>query len=361
MLKKFIENQLKIVLKRFNKLNILISESENISNNFEIKKYLQEKSKIEKIISNSKEYLIIYNHNSQAKELLSDPEIYSIAKKEIKKNDILIKKIISKLYLFFLPIDTKDNSNSFLEIRAGTGGEESALFSLKLLRMYSKYAEKNNWTQEFISKKISYLGGYKQIIIFFKGKNVYKRLKFESGVHRVQRVPNTENQGRIHTSACTVAVLPEVKISKDVEIKTSELRIDTFKASGSGGQHVNKTNSAVRITHLPTNLSVECQEDRSQYKNKEKAIKILYAKLKDKKLQEIQNKESKIRKKLIGSGDRSERIRTYNLPKSRLTDHRINLVLYNLQQIFDGNLDELINNLTLRYQSEKLETLGYKC
>jgi peptide chain release factor 1 len=242
----------------------------------------------------------------------------------------------------------------FLEIRAGTGGDESALFAGDLLRMYLKYAEKRRWLVEMISQNESDLGGYKEVIVKISGENVYAQLKFESGGHRVQRVPETETQGRVHTSACTVAVLPEPDQLKDVEINPSELRIDTYRASGAGGQHINKTDSAIRITHLPTGLVVECQDGRSQHKNKAQALSVLAARLNAQQAQKHHDQEAATRKTLIGSGDRSERIRTYNFPQGRLTEHRINLTLYKLAQIMEGELDEVVNNLLSEHQAELL-------
>jgi peptide chain release factor 1 len=257
-----------------------------------------------------------------------------------------------------LPRDPNDDRNIFLEIRAGTGGDESALFAGDLFRMYSRYAERQGWKVEVISANESELGGYREIISRIVGEGAYSRLKFESGGHRVQRVPATETQGRIHTSACTVAVLPEADEIGDVEINTADIRIDTFRASGAGGQHINKTDSAVRITHLPTGIVVECQDDRSQHRNKAQAMAVLAARIKDAQLREQQAGIASTRKSLIGSGDRSERIRTYNFPQGRVTDHRINLTLYKIDFIMQGDLDELLDALASEYQAEQLAELG---
>ena len=257
-----------------------------------------------------------------------------------------------------LPRDPNDERNIFLEIRAGTGGDESALFAGDLIRMYTRFAERNGWQVEVISQSPSDLGGYKEIIAKIVGRGAYSKLKFESGGHRVQRVPATETQGRIHTSACTVAVMPEADEIADVVLNPAELRIDTFRASGAGGQHVNKTDSAIRVTHLPTGLVVECQDDRSQHKNKARALAVLAARLKDKQIREQQMKTAAARKSLIGSGDRSERIRTYNFPQGRVTDHRINLTLYKIAAIMDGDLDELLNALAAEHQAEQLAQLA---
>ncbi|HEY5801796.1 MAG TPA: peptide chain release factor 1, partial [Burkholderiaceae bacterium] len=262
------------------------------------------------------------------------------------------------LQKMLLPKDENDERNIFLEIRAGTGGDEAALFAGDLLRMYTRFAERNRWQVEMVSEAASELGGYKEVIIRVAGASVYSKLKFESGGHRVQRVPATETQGRIHTSACTVAVMPEADEVADVNINPADLRIDTYRASGAGGQHINKTDSAVRITHLPTGIVVECQDDRSQHKNKAQAMKVLATRIKDVQLREQQSKEAATRKSLIGSGDRSERIRTYNYPQGRMTDHRINLTLYKLDFIMDGDLVELTNALAAEHQAQLLAELA---
>jgi peptide chain release factor 1 len=282
----------------------------------------------------------------------------ALAEEEIHAARARIESLEADLQRLLLPRDPNDDRNVFLEVRAGTGGDESALFAGDLLRMYLRYAERNRWKTEILSESASDLGGYKEAIVRIEGQGAYSKLKFESGGHRVQRVPETEAQGRIHTSACTVAVMPEADEINDVKIDPTEIRIDVYRASGAGGQHVNKTESAVRITHLPTGLVVECQDDRSQHKNKERAMKILAARIKDKQVQEQQKKEASTRKSLIGSGDRSERIRTYNFPQGRVTDHRINLTLYKIDQIMDGDLEELTQALTAEFQAEQLAALG---
>ena len=264
----------------------------------------------------------------------------------------------AQLQSVLLPRDPNDERNIFVEIRAGTGGDESALFAGDLLRMYVRFAERNKWKVEIISESPGDMGGYKEVIARIAGQDVYSKLKFESGGHRVQRVPATESQGRIHTSACTVAVLPEADPIADITINPAEIRIDTFRASGAGGQHVNKTDSAVRITHLPTGLVVECQDDRSQHRNRAQAMAVLASRLLDRERQERQQKEAATRKSLIGSGDRSERIRTYNFPQGRVTDHRINLTLYKIDYIMDGDLFELTQALAQEFQAEQLAALG---
>jgi peptide chain release factor 1 len=293
-----------------------------------------------------------------AREMLEDPEMKAMALDEIEDCKARIEKLGDALQLQLLPRDPDDGRSVFLEIRAGTGGDESALFSGDLLRMYTRYAEQQGWKVELMSESPSELGGYKEVIVRLDGDGAYGRLKFESGAHRVQRVPATEAQGRIHTSACTVAVMPEADAATEIVINPSELRIDTFRASGAGGQHINKTDSAVRITHLPTGLVVECQDDRSQHRNKDKAMQVLAARLKDKVQRERHDKEAATRKSLVGTGDRSERIRTYNFPQGRLTDHRINLPLYKLGAIMEGDLSDVTGALIAEHQAELLAALG---
>jgi peptide chain release factor 1 len=293
----------------------------------------------------------------ESEQLISgnDEEIKQLAKSEAHKLTNEKTELEEKLKLLLLPKDAQDEKNILLEIRAGTGGEEAAIFVADLFRMYCKYAEEKRWKVEIMSQNITGLGGYKEIIALFEGKKVYSQLKYESGVHRVQRVPETESQGRIHTSAVTVAVLPE---AEDVEVEidqTTDLKIDVFRASGPGGQHVNKTDSAVRMTHIPSGLVVSCQDEKSQHKNKAKALKILRARLFDRAMREQQSEISQERRNQIGSGDRSERIRTYNYPQGRITDHRIGLTLHNLESVLEGELDEIINQLITHFQTESLK------
>ena len=293
----------------------------------------------------------------QSRELVSDPEMAELAKEDVAAAQADIERLQSQLHTALLPRDPDDERNAFLEIRAGTGGEESALFAADLARMYLRYAERRGWRSEVMSENASDLGGYKEIVVRIEGDNVYEHLKFESGGHRVQRVPATEAQGRIHTSACTVAVLPEPDEQAELTLNPADLRIDTFRASGAGGQHVNKTDSAIRITHLPTGIVAECQDDRSQHRNKAKAMAVLLARLRDRERDERQRKEATERRNLIGSGDRSDRIRTYNFPQGRLTDHRIGLTLYRLASILDGDLDEVIQALAGARAQQQLEAL----
>ncbi|MFN4327922.1 MAG: peptide chain release factor 1 [Limnobacter sp.] len=300
------------------------------------------------------EYCRLEDDLKTAQGWLNDPDMRDMAREEIDANQAQLLSLEAELQRLLLPRDPNDNRNVMLEIRAGTGGDESALFAGDLYRMYTRFAERQGWQVEQMSANDSELGGFKEVIVRIAGDQVYKTLKFESGGHRVQRVPATESQGRIHTSACTVAVMAEPDEAQAIEINPSDLRIDTFRASGAGGQHINKTDSAVRITHLPTGLVVECQDERSQHRNKDKAMKVLATRLQDRIDRERQAQEASQRKSLVGSGDRSERIRTYNFPQGRMTDHRINLTLYKLDYIMDGDLTELMNALTAFHEAELL-------
>lgn len=296
--------------------------------------------------------------NAQAMLAEKDAELRELAEEEAESAAAALEKLETQLKILMLPEDPNDARNTFLEIRAGTGGDEAALFAGDLLRMYLRYAEQLGWKTEIISESDGEQGGYREVIARIAGDRVYSRLKFESGAHRVQRVPTTESQGRIHTSACTVAVLPEAEALDEIEINPAELRIDTFRASGAGGQHVNKTDSAVRITHLPTGAVVECQDERSQHKNRAKALALLQARLMDQEREAAVSQRSETRKLLVGSGDRSERIRTYNFPQGRVTDHRINLTLYKLDEILMGQLDPIIDPLISEYQADQLAALA---
>ncbi|MCS0595672.1 peptide chain release factor 1 [Massilia agri] len=322
------------------------------------RKMTREHAELSPLVALYRQYGTAQDDILAAQEMAQDPEMKEFAQEEIEDAKARLAALDLELQKMLLPKDANDERNIFLEIRAGTGGDESALFAGDLLRMYTRFAERNRWQVEVVSESPSDLGGYREVIVRIIGNGVYSKLKFESGGHRVQRVPATETQGRIHTSACTVAVMPEADEVEDVNINPADLRIDTYRASGAGGQHINKTDSAVRITHLPTGIVVECQDDRSQHKNKAQALKVLAARIKDVQLREQQSKEAATRKSLIGSGDRSERIRTYNFPQGRLTDHRINLTLYKLDFIMDGDLSELTNALAAEHQAELLAALG---
>ncbi len=292
-----------------------------------------------------------------AQEMLAEPEMAEMAREELSAAGADLARLQAHLHLALLTRDPDDERPAFLEIRAGTGGDESGLFAGDLARMYLRYCERQGWRTEVMSESASDLGGYKELVLRVEGESVYGKLRFESGGHRVQRVPVTEAQGRIHTSACTVAVMPEPEESAEVTLKAADLRIDTFRASGAGGQHVNKTDSAIRITHLPTGLVAECQDDRSQHRNKAKAMAVLAARLHEKERSERAAKEAATRKGLVGSGDRSDRIRTYNFPQGRLTDHRINLTLYKLAQIMDGDLNDVVAALQAERAAEQLAAL----
>ena len=353
-MKTSMKDKLEALVKRIDDLNTELSNS-NVTNDMErYKKITKEHSEITPIVEIYKKYQKVNLNITEAKELLSDPEMKSFAQEEIEQGENQIEEVESELLRLLIPKDDDDEKNIFIEIRAGAGGDESALFVGDIYRMYSRYAERMGWKIEIISSNASEVGGYKEMIMKVMGSGAYAKLKFESGGHRVQRVPDTETQGRIHTSACTVAVLPEADEISDVDINPADLRIDTYRASGAGGQHINKTDSAVRITHMPSGIVVECQDDRSQHRNKAQAMSVLAARIKDNQIKEQQNQIASERKSLIGSGDRSERIRTYNFPQGRITDHRINLTLYKVDYIMDGDLTELIEALTAEHQADLL-------
>src|SRR6187401_1107823 len=315
-------------------------------------------AEIQPLVEAFREYKDVISQITAAEELLQDPDMRELAQEELGALTAERDRLLAEIKVLLVPKDPNDEKNVVLEIRAGTGGDEAALFAGDLFRMYSRYAERQGWKIDVLSESAGEHGGYREIISRVVGAGAYSRLKFESGTHRVQRVPATEAQGRIHTSACTVAILPELEEIGAIELNPAELRVDTFRSSGAGGQHVNKTDSAVRITHLPTGIVVECQDDRSQHKNKAQAMAVLASRLVDKERRERQQKEAAHRKSLIGSGDRSERIRTYNFPQGRVTDHRINLTLYKIDSIIDGDLDELIGALAQEFQAEQLATLA---
>ncbi|MDN7701855.1 MULTISPECIES: peptide chain release factor 1 [Burkholderia] len=343
---------------RLAELNDLLSRENVTADLDQYRKLTREHAELDPVVEQYALWRQSRSDETAAQELLADPSMRDFAEDEIRSAREGMARLETELQKMLLPKDPNDDRNIFLEIRAGTGGDESALFAGDLLRMYLRFAERQRWQVEMMSESPSDLGGYKEVIVRIAGQGAYSRLKFESGGHRVQRVPATETQGRIHTSACTVAVMPEADEIGEVEINPADLRIDTFRASGAGGQHINKTDSAVRVTHIPTGIVVECQDDRSQHKNKDRALKVLAARIKDKQYHEQHAKEAATRKSLIGSGDRSERIRTYNFPQGRMTDHRINLTLYRLEAIMDGDLDELIGALVTEHQAELLASLG---
>jgi len=356
-MKSSMQNKLSNLSKRIEELNVELSQQDATKDMERFKKISKEHSDILPVVDIYKDYLKFDKDISDAKEMLNDPEMKTLAQSEIDNGKEQLERIEKELQVLLIPKDLNDEKNIFLEIRAGAGGDESALFVGDIFRMYSRFAERMRWQLEIISTNEAEVGGYKEVIAKINGAGAYSKLKFESGGHRVQRVPDTETQGRIHTSACTVAVLPEADEIIDVDINPADIRIDTYRASGAGGQHINKTDSAVRITHLPSGIVVECQDDRSQHRNKAQAMSVLAAKIKAGQIQERESKIASERKSLIGSGDRSERIRTYNFPQGRITDHRINLTLYKIDLIMDGDLNALIEALNSEHQADLLAQL----
>ena len=333
--------------------------SENATDNMdEYRKLNKEYAELTPLVETYQAFNQAQQDKIDAEEMLSDPDMKEFASEEINAALEKIEQLELDLQKLLLPKDQDDDKNVFIEVRAGTGGDEAALFAGDLLRMYVRYAERQGWKTEMVSESESDLGGYKEAIVRIMGTGVYSQLKFESGAHRVQRVPATESQGRVHTSACTVAVMAEADELEDIAINPADIRIDTFRASGAGGQHINKTDSAIRITHFPTGLVVECQDGRSQHSNKAQAMKVLAARLNDLQRREAHEKEAAERKSLVGSGDRSERIRTYNYPQGRVTDHRINLTLYKLDFIMDGDLSEVTGSLIAEHQAELLASIS---
>jgi len=353
-------NKLDVLSDRFEELTALLGDAEVISDQTQFRAYSREYAEVEPVIQVYKRLLKVRGDLESAQALLkdSDPDMREMAVEEAREAKESLVVLESDLQKMLLPKDPNDGRNVFLEIRAGTGGDEAAIFSGDLFRMYSRYAERRGWRVEILSENEGEHGGFKEVIARVEGENVYGKLKFESGAHRVQRVPETESQGRIHTSACTVAVLPEPDEKQAIEINPADLRVDTFRSSGAGGQHVNTTDSAIRITHLPTGTVVECQEERSQHKNRARAMAWLAAKLNDQQTAAAANAIASERKLLVGSGDRSERIRTYNFPQGRVTDHRVNLTLYSLDEVLAGGVDAVIEPLLAEYQADQLAALG---
>ncbi|MDB2649489.1 peptide chain release factor 1 [Porticoccaceae bacterium] len=345
---------------RYQEVAALLSDSETIADQDRFRDLSKEYAELEPVVKAYVDYRDVINNLQEAKLLLkdSDPDMRAMAQDELAEAETKRVPLELSLERLLLPKDPNDEKNVFLEIRAGTGGDEAAIFSGDLFRMYSRFAEGKRWKVEVISESEGDHGGYKEIITRIVGKGVYSLLKFESGAHRVQRVPETESQGRIHTSACTVAVMPEADEQDAIEINKGDLRVDTFRASGSGGQHVNKTDSAIRLTHLPTGIVVECQDERSQHKNRAKAMSVLQARLNNAQSDAAAQEQSEQRKNLVGSGDRSERIRTYNFPQGRVTDHRINLTLYKLGEVMEGSLSEIVQPLINEFQAEQLASLA---
>ena len=359
-MKPSIRNKLESLSERYEEVAALLADPDVIGDQTQFRNLSIEYAQIDPVVACFRNYRAANQAQESAQTMRKDPdpEIRALAEEELQTAQQKIESLERELQILLLPSDPNDNCNVFLEIRAGTGGAEAALFAGDLYRMYTRYAEERGWRTEIVSASAAEHGGYKEVIVRVSGNQVYARLKFESGAHRVQRVPETESQGRIHTSACTVAVLPEPDEIDQVEINPAELRIDTYRSSGAGGQHVNTTDSAVRVTHLPTGIVVECQDERSQHKNRARAMTLLQAKLLDSEREKQATEQSEARRKLVGSGDRSERIRTYNFPQGRVTDHRINLTLYKLDEIIEGNLDPVIDPLTNEYQADLLAALG---
>jgi peptide chain release factor 1 len=357
-MKPSLRSKLEQLAARLDELNGLLGSPDITDNLDRYRALTKEHADLLPVVARVHDFELAEADLETAVELGSDPAMREFADEERTSALARMAALESELQAALLPKDPNDERNVFVEIRAGTGGDESALFAGSLLRMYVRYAERHRWQAEIVSASASDLGGYKEVIVRIVGQGAYSKLKFESGGHRVQRVPETEAQGRIHTSACTVAVIPEADPIADITINPADLRIDTFRASGAGGQHVNKTDSAVRITHLPTGLVVECQDDRSQHRNRAQAMSVLASRLLDRERSERQGKEAAHRKLLIGSGDRSERIRTYNFPQGRVTDHRINLTLYKIDAIMDGELDEVVTALAQEFQAEQLAALA---
>ncbi len=357
-MKSSIRAKLENLSERLQEINALLSDPEIIADQNRFRALSQEYAEIDPVVKCFNAYNQALEDIEAAEEMRADPEMKELAEEELKDAQQRLEQLETELQKLLLPKDPNDNKNIYLEIRAGTGGDEAAIFAGDLFKMYSRYAEQQGWQVEILSENPGEHGGYKEIISRIIGNGAYSKLKFESGAHRVQRVPETESQGRIHTSACTVAVMPEADEMEEIDINPADLKIDTYRASGAGGQHVNKTDSAIRITHLPSGIVVECQEERSQHKNRAKAMSLLKAKLISEEENKRASEEAQTRRQLVGSGDRSERIRTYNYPQGRVTDHRINLTLYKLDEIMNGGLEQVIEPLVNEHQADLLAAMG---
>ncbi len=358
-MKESTRRKLEILAKRHEDIAELLADSHIIANQNKFRELSQEYAQLTQVVANFTRYQACVLAIEDAKVMLQedDQELRDMAREELLEKEVIEEQLELTLNRLLLPTDPNDRRNIFLEVRAGTGGDEAALFAGDLYRMYSRYAETRRWQIELINVQEGEHGGYKEVVMRIIGDGAYSQLKFESGGHRVQRIPETESQGRIHTSACTVAIMPEVDEINQININPADLRVDTFRASGAGGQHVNKTDSAIRITHLPTGIVVECQDQRSQHKNRAQAMAVLQARIMAEKQQKLDSEQAETRKLQVGSGDRSERIRTYNFPQGRFTDHRINLTLYKLTEIMAGNLDQVIEPLVREYQADRLASL----
>ena len=359
-MKESVYRKLETLVERYEEVQALLSDPDVISDQDRFRALSKEYSELEEVTKTFNAYRQAEEDVATAEEMLkdSDPDMRDMAQEEFKEAKANIESLEDKLQVLMLPKEPRDNNNVFLEVRAGTGGDEAAIFAGDLFRMYSRYAETQKWKVDVVSTNEGEHGGFKEVIANISGDGVYGKLKFESGAHRVQRVPETESQGRVHTSACTVAVMAEIPEAEAIEINPSDLKIDTFRASGAGGQHVNKTDSAIRITHLPTGVVVECQDERSQHKNKAKALAVLGSRLQQAEDEKRMAEEASERRNLVGSGDRSERIRTYNYPQGRVTDHRINLTLYKLNEVVEGDLGAIVDPLVLEHQADLLATMG---
>ncbi|AAX88376.1 peptide chain release factor RF-1 [Haemophilus influenzae] len=358
MMKDSIIAKLESLKERYEELEALLGDVSVISDQDKFRAYSKEYSQLEEVVKCFNRWTQLNQNIEEAEILLDDPEMKEMAQMEIEESKAEIEEVEQQLQILLLPKDPNDEYNCYLEIRAGTGGDEAGIFAGDLFRMYSRYAESKRWCVEMLSANESEQGGYKEVIVKVSGEGVYGQLKFESGGHRVQRVPKTESQGRIHTSACTVAVMPELPESEMPEINPADLRIDTYRSSGAGGQHVNTTDSAVRITHIPTGIVVECQDERSQHKNKAKAMSVLASRIVQAEQERQAAEQTDMRRNLLGSGDRSDKIRTYNYPQGRVTDHRINLTIYRLDEVMNGKIDELIQPIITEYQADQLAALS---
>lgn len=359
-MKQSVYQKLEVIAERFEEVQALLSDPETISNQDKFRALSKEFSQLEIIHGAFKNYQAAESDFETAEEMLKDddPDMREMAQDEYKSAKKAVELMNDEIQILLLPRDPKDDNNCFMEIRAGAGGDEAAIFAGDLFRMYSRYCEKKGWKIELMNSNVSEQGGFKEIIMKINGEGVYGFMKFESGGHRVQRVPETESQGRVHTSACTVVVMPEIPESEAIEINKADLKVDTFRASGAGGQHVNKTDSAIRITHIPTGVVVECQDQRSQHKNRAQAMSVLQARLQQAEDEKRRSAEESSRRNLVASGDRSERIRTYNFPQGRMSDHRINLTLYRLNEIMEGNLQLIMEPIMQEYQADLLAAVA---
>ena len=352
-----IRRKLEALAERHEEVGLLLSQPDVLGDNTRFRELSREYAQLEPVTASLREHDQAERELADARSMLDDPDMREMAVEDIDRLEQRLVELDGELQILLLPKDPRDEANLFLEVRAGTGGDEAAIFAGDLFRMYARYAERRRWHVEILSEHPGEHGGYKEIVARVEGAGAYSKLKFESGTHRVQRVPETESQGRIHTSAATVAILPELDDIADIELRDADLKVDTFRASGAGGQHVNKTDSAIRITHLPSGIVVECQDERSQHKNRARAMSLLKARLLDDERSKQTAAQAESRRLQVGSGDRSQRIRTYNFPQGRITDHRINLTLYRLPEVLQGDMDELIDTLTREHQADELKTL----